>query len=129
MDMINIGGDASDPHYRYKLPQPEFVFENKKGGTTIVKNIYPIAERLGREVRLLDKYFSKQLGSSVKSKKGKGMVIVGKFDKKRFSDMLQKYIDTEVLCKECGNPETERIEKKKSVVLKCRACGNAFKLT
>ena len=37
MDFMNIGGDSSDQYYRYRMPKLETSFENKNGGTTVIK--------------------------------------------------------------------------------------------
>lgn len=128
MDFMNIGGDSSDQYYRYRMPKLETSFENKNGGTTVIKNIDLIAEKLGRSVKLISKFISKSIGCSAKVKKGKGLLIIGKWDDNKLNSLIQDYINKFVLCPGCGNPETDWIEKKKSITLNCRACGKITKL-
>ena len=62
-----------------------------------------------------------------KSKKGKGLLIIGKWDDNKLNSLIQDYINKFVLCSGCGNPETDWIEKRKAL-LNCRACGKITKL-
>lgn len=128
MDFMNIGGNSNDMFYRYRMPKLELIFENKKGGITIIKNIDIIAEKLERPVKMIGKYISKNIGCSAKVKLNKGMILIGKWDDDRLNNIIQQFINKFVLCPECSNPETDYEENKKNIILKCRACGKITKL-
>ena len=121
--MLNINGDDSDIFYRYKR-EDLLLRYNQKQGKTLVLNINSIAKDIYRDVSQIKKYFAKTIGTSVNIDKEKNMVLNGIYDKNTLNRYLQDFINKDVLCQSCDNPETEYINNK----LKCRACGYIKKI-
>ena len=124
---IPIGGDPDDPYYRYRFSL-DLGYESKHGGRSIIKNIDEIGVALGRPTRLLTKYISKTLGCRGKLEKGKGLIVPGHQSSETVKGLLQGFIREFILCPSCGNPETEYSTSKKSIRLKCKACGSCIKV-
>lgn len=116
---INING-TDDPYYRYKMPKLEITIISKKGGTTQVDNGLQVAESIYRTLPDLTSYYSKSMGARVKVENGM-MMIPGIHEQQHLQTLLFKYINANVLCEKCGNPETLPYKKQKR---KCQACGH-----
>ena len=77
---------------------------------------------LRRDPDHLVHYLLRELGAPG-SIEGQRLVLKAKITSAQINDRIQGYIDTFVLCSECGRPDT-RIEKDGRVlVLECDACG------
>lgn len=119
-NLLNIGGDSNDKFYRYKMPAIATFHENTNGGTTIITNFEVITKSIDRDVKTLEQYFKKHLSANVRFDAKKGLMIRKKVTTEDLQEILTKYINNYVLCEECGNPETEKTNKK----LTCKACGH-----
>lgn len=126
--LINIGGDSNDGFYRYKMPAIETSFMNKNGGTTVISNIETIAKSLKRSPNELCKYLNKKMACNGRIIKGKGMMIVGSWDKEELQNKLTNYIKLYILCYSCDNPETIIEIKKTKSIMTCSACGKTNEL-
>lgn len=116
--LINVNG-SEDPCYRYKMHEIKHEFISKQGGTTVIDNALTIATEIYRELNDLKSCFSKGLGSKATVIDNK-IHIPGKHTLTTLQSILQKYINKNVLCPKCGNPETPIFKKNKR---KCQACG------
>ena len=88
------------------------------------KNIYEISKKLDRDVKQIAKYYGKYISTQTRINKMKEMELSGIFDSKSLTNVIKSFIDDEVLCSECGNPETFIREIKKNKKEKCcKACG------
>ena len=121
---LNIGGNSNDKFYRYKMPAINTTHENTNGGTTIITNFETIAKLIYRDTKTLEQYFKRQLSANVRFDGKKGLMIRKKVNNEDLQELLSKYINNYVLCKSCGNPETEFEKKKNKVIFTCKACGN-----
>ncbi|KKK79309.1 hypothetical protein LCGC14_2834820 [marine sediment metagenome] len=120
---LNIGGSASDPFYRYKMPKISTVVQRKSGGTTVVDNTQAICDSLSRDASVIAKFLSKELGRPVQLKNG-SWSMHGEVKMQTIQECIFSYIKAYVLCGVCGNPETILHSKK----LECKSCGNETKL-
>ena len=123
MKSLNIGGDTSDPFYRYKMPAVTTTLQRKSGGTTVVDNTADICESLRRDAKIIAKFLSKDLGRPVQVKNS-CWIMHGDVSTQTIQDAVFAYIKIYVLCGVCGNPETVMSPKK----LTCKSCGNETKL-
>ncbi len=115
---MNINGDNNDPFYRYKMPIINIqVLPNN---TTHIININEISKSLNRNSSDIISFMKKELKSG-----GSKNFLSGTWSKNKLIEILKKYINENVLCSNCGNPETEYIIKKKNKMLACKACGCA----
>lgn len=127
---VNIPRDNLDPFARYWRYQ--IIISSGKGNTTKIENLSSIAHQLGRDPDIIANFLKKELGTSVKkiagdkngskssrSNQEQKYSIGGQFSVDQLEDLLEKFIDREILCQQCGNPETSVENGSK----RCRACG------
>lgn len=122
--MINIG-NSSDPFYRYKMPALQII---NSRGKTVIKNLDDVAKSLQRDPNEILKMFAFKRGTSPIIRKS-GYALNGKFELSDLKSDLDQYIDAFILCKVCGNPETDYEKSNKRFVLKCRACAGVSKVS
>ena len=115
MSQVNIPKSVIDPFYRYR--RPLIAVERGKANTTIISNSEKISESIDRPLTEIKKYLSKSLGSSASLKDNK-IILKGSFTSSQLEDVLELYIEENIVCQECGNPETDSTTKT------CRACGS-----
>lgn len=123
MTTLNIGGEAHDAFYRYKMPRLVTKFEGAGNGVfTVLTNLADVARALSRPTEHLFKYFGYELCASSRVKAGRWMVN-GTHSQARVEQILQGFVDRYVLCASCGNPETSLAKVKARLSMTCRACG------
>lgn len=132
-DMINVNG-TTDPFYRYVMPKIEIKVEgtNKMIRTYII-NINNIAECLNRTPEYINTFLGQDLSvNQCYEKQTDRYYVTGKYEQHKIQFALQKMINSYILCKKCGNPETisNLIGKKKNstIELVCRSCGHTTEL-
>jgi translation initiation factor 2 beta subunit (eIF-2beta)/eIF-5 len=118
VDLINVNGSV-DPYYRYKMHPIKGVPIAKNGGTTVIFNAEQIAHEIYRELADLKSCFAKGTAGRVQII-GTSLHIPGTHDSESLQRILSRYINDNVLCQKCGNPETVTWKKKKR---RCQACG------
>lgn len=128
MAMLNIPTSVDDPAYRYKMPRLLSKKEGRGIGIkTCIMNMGDVAAALKSDPVYCVKFFGYELGaqSSYTNKMGEGerAIINGHHDTKVFQDLLDKFIDKYVLCKNCDLPETDLVVKKGTIKATCKACG------
>lgn len=131
-NMVTIPKDRDDPFYRYKRNKIQASTISKNGGTTILHNIKIISEQIYRTINDLKLIFTKSLKTIVKINHDK-IHIKGIYSVEILESVLENFINRNVICKICGNPET--VNKSKSIINSnkkhnnqniyyCQACGN-----
>ena len=113
---VNIPQSTLDPFYRYK--RERIVVSSGKAKTTILTNLDVIAKQLNRSPADLLSYLQKKTATSAFTKPI-GYILKGEFSADTLDDLIDEFIEAEVLCSTCGNPETDIDSKKRT----CRACG------
>ena len=115
--MINISGltPIDDPSYRYKMPRLIPKVEGRGNGIkTVIVNINDIATSLNRDPSEITKYFGFELGAqttmaAVTPGGGDGderYIVNGSHSMNDLQNLIFKYIESFVLCKNCHLPET-----------------------
>ena len=131
--MINVNG-TSDPFYRYVMPKIEVKVEGtNKMIRTYIMNINNIAECLNRTAEYINTYLGQELSvNQCYDKQTERFYVSGKYDQQKIQSALQKMINSFVLCKKCGNPETFNTisgkKKNMTINLICRSCGHIVEL-
>jgi len=116
---------SNDESYRYKMEAPIIRCEGIGNGIrTTIDNLSNIAQALKRSDEELVKHFEFNLGSMSKSKGDSGYEFMGKHDYPTIMKVLRSFISCYVLCKNCGNPETEHQVCEKYIISHCKACGH-----
>lgn len=97
---------------------------SSSGTTTIIQNFASVLKKLQRDEKHVKKFLSKTLGVQTRVK-GKQLVLMSSLPKSSIEEAFGKYIDTYVICPNCGKPDTLLEVKNKKTHLNCLACGHA----
>lgn len=105
---------------RFEVPDPNV---RQEGNESIFENFPEILDRLGREQRHVLKFLQNEFGTSAQIDDAGRARFTGDFDADRVASALDEYVETYVLCPECGLPDTKLTKKKGAELLVCDACG------
>lgn len=126
--MINIAGltPVEDPSYRYKMPRLIPKVEGRGNGIkTVIVNVADIATSLNRDASEITKFFGCELGAQTTMLAEDDRYIVnGAHSPQDLQNLMHKYIELFVLCKNCHLPETHYKVKGDTISQKCVACGS-----
>lgn len=111
--------DSTEVQSRLKLPDPEVILEGK---VTIIRNFQDIADLINRPAKNIMKHFTRELGIGV-AQDGRRLIINKKVDSNTIQLKIKEYMDSYVICYECGSPDTEMERVGRVDVLVCKACG------
>ena len=111
-----IAGNES----RFEVPDPSV---RQEGNETIYQNFQETLDRLGRDQRHVLKFLQNEFGTSANIDDAGRARFTGDFDADRVTSALEEYVDTYVLCPECGLPDTKLTKEKGAELLVCDACG------
>jgi len=105
---------------RFEIP----VFESFTQGTkTVIKNFGDVCSKLRRKPDELVKYLFKELATPGVIQGGQ-LVLQAKVFPRLIQEKLVTYVETHVMCKECGKPDTHIDSINRNVsMLVCEACG------
>ncbi|RLF26458.1 MAG: translation initiation factor IF-2 subunit beta [Thermoplasmata archaeon] len=105
---------------RFKLPRVDIFYE---GNTTVLKNFDKILDMINREPDHLLKFLLGSLGTAGEIVGGGRVKFQGKIPTVDLQNKLKEYVDTYVICSECGRPDTHLVKKGRTILLRCDACG------
>jgi len=119
----NIGGHQDDPFFRYKMPNITTKVEGSgKMIKTFISNLELLASSLKRQPDVILKYLGYARNVNVNLNKG---YISGSHSIADLTRHLTTFIETFVLCAQCGLPEAAlNVSSKKQLVHQCNACGH-----
>lgn len=104
---------------RFKVPDVQLMVQ---GNRTLWQNFQDIINVLNRPGREVLKFVSGQIGTAGNIEGGIA-IFNGKFTEAAVNDILNRYIDSYVICPVCSRPDTEIAKEDKKYVLRCSACG------
>lgn len=104
---------------RLRVPEPDVIYE---GRVTIIRNFQDIVELINRSAKAVMKHFTRELGIGV-SQEGRRLIINKKVDLNTIQGKIRDYMESYVICYECGSPDTEIERVGRIDVLSCKACG------
>jgi translation initiation factor 2 subunit 2 len=104
---------------RFEIPK---VRGNIQGNKAIVSNFFQISNTLSREPTHLLKFLLKELATSGEIKDSL-LIFKTKLSANSINQKIRQYANTFVLCSDCGKPDTQILEEKGILFLKCQACG------
>ncbi len=107
---------------RFELPSFEIL---PQGNQTIITNFMEVVKKLRRDPKTLLKYLTKELGAPA-NVVGDRLIIKGKVRYDKINKKLKDFIDTYVLCRECGKPDTDLITIEGILYIRCSACGARY---
>ncbi len=104
---------------RFQMPEGDIFHE---GNTTIIRNFLDIADRLGRDPQHMLSYLLNEVGTAGELDNERA-ILQGKISRGKVQKRIDAYVNTFVLCRECGRPDTKIMKKNRTLLLKCEACG------
>lgn len=111
--------DAESKDERWTLPDPDVMYE---GRTTVWKNYQEIVDAVRREPDHLLGHILRVLGSAG-SREGRRVIFKSVIPTEKLKDKIEEYVNTFVICGECGKPDTHLIKEGRTQVVECMACG------
>jgi|LakMenE18May11ns_1017448.scaffolds.fasta_scaffold9935445_3 translation initiation factor 2 beta subunit (eIF-2beta)/eIF-5 len=119
---INIRGkkEIIDPFYRYKMGK---VIITKEKTKIIFTNIDKIAKELDRTSQEIVSFLKKFFGTSFTYSDGKANTTK-QLSQEELQNAIYEFIEINILCRKCSNPETEIVEEKNKKIMRCKACNN-----
>ena len=94
----------------------------QEGKTTIVRNMDEILDKLNRAQDHLVPLLLREIGTAGAYEGGR-LVLQGKLSLEQVQARLDKYVETYVICGECGRPDTHLVKEDRTTIVKCDACG------
>lgn len=110
---------------RFQIPN---VKGHIQGVKTVISNLNQIADLLGRPIKHLIKYLTRELGTT--AEQVNQLVVFGsKVPASKINEKIQAYADEFVICRECGKPESKLNKEGDIYYFKCQACGARYTFT
>ena len=123
MPKVNIPYSVLDPTHRYKRDKIEITIQNTNGGITKLLNIDKIATQLNCDVADILKFLKKKANTSIIEKNGPFLRKSESVE--NIEKILEEFINKEILCPKCNNPEFSAEKVEKTEVKTCKACGHS----
>lgn len=92
------------------------------GMRTIIFNFKEVANALEREPMHVLKYLSGEMATAATMQESRA-IFQGKFQRDTFDRLLQRYLESYVVCPICKRPDTRIVKEKRLSFLACEACG------
>lgn len=105
---------------RFDVPDPDV---RPEGHVTVYENFQDTVDIMGREADHFLKYLQDELGTSAQIDERGRARLTGEFNERRIQDVLDEYVETYVICPECGLPDTKLTTERGAEILMCDACG------
>jgi translation initiation factor 2 subunit 2 len=104
---------------RFQVPDVQLIVQGNRSIWQNFQEIINIANRPGKEVL---KFVSGQLGTAGNIE-GSNALFNGKFTTEQVEEVLNRYIESYVICPVCTRPDTEIKKESGAYYLSCTACG------
>jgi len=104
---------------RFEVPKPK---SEMSGNRTFLYNFREISDRIRRDSTIVLKYLSKELGTSGVIE-GDYAVFKGRFSNEPIEKLVRSFVEKEVLCPVCKQPDTRVVREGRIRFLVCDACG------
>ncbi|MCL2643517.1 MAG: translation initiation factor IF-2 subunit beta [Candidatus Bathyarchaeota archaeon] len=104
---------------RLELPR---LFITTIGMRTIISNFGEISNLLDRDPQHILKFLTREMATAATFHDARA-IFQGKFQRDSFERLLQRYMDSFVICPVCKRPDTKLVKEKRLIALTCNACG------
>lgn len=120
--LINVRGTEqnNDPFYRYKMEEAMIC---NQGSKIAFSNINNICNALHRTPTEMLKFLKKYFGSQFEYKNEMAFTTKKDLTQELLQTAIYAFIQIDVLCEQCNNPETEYVKDKKNIYRVCKACS------
>jgi translation initiation factor 2 subunit 2 len=92
------------------------------GMRTIVHNFKDIADILNRDPQHIVKFLTGEMATAATVQEGRA-IFQGKFNADTLNTLLQRYMESFIVCPVCKRPDTKIVREKRLSFLVCEACG------
>ena len=104
---------------RLELPR---LFITTVGMRTIISNFKEISDVLDRDPQHVLKFLTREMATAATFNDSRA-IFQGKFQRDSFERLLQRYMESFVICPVCKRPDTKIVKEKRLAFLVCNACG------
>jgi translation initiation factor 2 subunit 2 len=92
------------------------------GMRTIVHNFKEIADIMNRDPQHIVKFLTGEMATAATVQEGRA-IFQGKFNADTLNTLLQRYMESFIVCPVCKRPDTKIVREKRLSFLVCEACG------
>ena len=111
--------EVSLKHERLGLPR---LYITTVGMRTIISNFKEVAEVLNRDPQHILKFLTREMATAATYHDSRA-IFQGKFRRDSFERLLQRYMESFVICPVCKRPDSKIVKEKRLSFLVCKACG------
>lgn len=104
---------------RLELPRLRHI---RIGMRTIITNFKEVADALNRDPQHILKFLTGEMATAG-AILGSRIILQGKFSQDTFDRLMQRYMESFVICPVCKRPDTRIVKEKRLSFLVCEACG------
>jgi translation initiation factor 2 subunit 2 len=106
---------------RERLELPRIIL-SVIGMRTMVYNFKEIADALNRHPQHLLKFLTREMATAATMQEAR-VIFQGKFSRETLERLIQRYMESFVVCPVCKRPDTKIVKQKRLSFLVCEACG------
>lgn len=92
------------------------------GMRTIIYNFKEVADALNRDPQHIVKFLTGEMATAATSQEGR-VIFQGKFNIDTLTTLLQRYMESFIVCSVCKRPDTKVVREKRLSFIVCEACG------
>lgn len=92
------------------------------GMRTMIYNFREVADALNRDPQHLLKFLTGEMATAATSQESR-VIFQGKFSADTLERLIQRYVESFVVCPVCKRPDTKVVKEKRLSFLVCEACG------
>jgi translation initiation factor 2 subunit 2 len=111
--------EVASKRERLELPR---LHHSVIGMRTIVSNFKEIADALNRDPQHLLKFLTGEMATAATMQESRA-IFKGKFSQQTLERLIQRYMESFVVCPVCKRPDTKIVKEKRLSFLICEACG------
>jgi len=111
--------DVASKRQRLEIPR---LNHSVIGMRTVIYNFKEVADALDRDPQHLLKFLSGEMATAATMQESRA-IFQGKFPYDTFGWLLQRYMDSFLVCPICKSPDTKIVKEKRLSFLVCKACG------
>jgi translation initiation factor 2 subunit 2 len=104
-----------------RLEMPRIIIQTV-GMRTTISNFKEIADALDRDPQHILKFLTREMATAATVSDSRA-IFQGKFQRDSFERLLQRYLESYVVCPVCKRPDTKIVKEKRLSFLVCNACG------
>ncbi len=106
---------------RERLEMPR-IMSHTVGMRTTISNFKDISDSLDRDPQHILKFLTREMATAATFHDARA-IFQGKFQRDSFERLLQRYLESYVVCPVCKRPDTKIAKEKRLSFLLCNACG------